>query len=32
MHAEIGSEDEEQHLGRRGLLEPDQVSALLRER
>jgi hypothetical protein len=32
MHAQIGSEDEEEYLGLPGLLEPDQVSALLRER
>ena len=32
MHAQIGSEDEEEYLGLPGLLEPDQVSALLHER
>src|SRR5690242_17036325 len=32
MHAQVGSEDEEEYLGLPGLLEPDQVSALLRER
>ena len=32
MHAQIGSEDEEEYLGLPGLLEPDQMSALLHER
>ncbi|MCU1538078.1 MAG: type restriction protein res subunit [Humibacillus sp.] len=32
MHAQIGSADEEEYLGLPGLLEPDQVSVLLRER
>src|SRR3954463_10228100 len=32
MHAQGGSEAEEEYLGLPGLLEPDQVSALLRER
>jgi hypothetical protein len=32
MHAQVGSADEEEYLGLPGLLEPDQVSALLRER
>ena len=32
LHAEVGSEDEQDYLGLPGLLEPDQVSDLLRER
>ena len=32
MHAQIGSEDEQDYLGLPGLLEPDQVTALLHER
>ncbi len=32
MHASVGSQDEEEYLGLPGLLEPDQVSALLQER
>jgi superfamily II DNA or RNA helicase len=32
MHAQIGSEDEQEYLGLPGLLEPDQVAQLLRER
>ncbi|QBF45426.1 DEAD/DEAH box helicase [Janibacter limosus] len=32
LHAEIGSEDEQDYLGLPGLLEPDQVHALLSER
>jgi superfamily II DNA or RNA helicase len=32
MHAEVGSEDEQDYLGLPGLLEPDQVAQLLRER
>ncbi len=32
MHAQVGSEDEEEYLGLPGLLEPDQVAALLHER
>ncbi len=32
LHAEVGSEDEQDYLGLPGLLEPDQVSALLHER
>ncbi|MEO7446905.1 MAG: DEAD/DEAH box helicase [Humibacillus sp.] len=32
LHAQIGSADEEEYLGLPGLLEPDQVSVLLRER
>jgi hypothetical protein len=32
MHAQVGSEEEEEYLGLPGLLEPDQVAALLRER
>ena len=32
LHAEVGSEDEQDYLGLPGLLEPDQVHALLSER
>ncbi|HET7399002.1 MAG TPA: DEAD/DEAH box helicase [Intrasporangium sp.] len=32
MHAQVGSADEEEYLGLPGLLEPDQVASLLRER
>ena len=32
LHADVGSEDEQDYLGLPGLLEPDQVSALLTER
>lgn len=32
MHAQIGSEAEQEYLGLPGLLEPDQVAALLHER
>jgi superfamily II DNA or RNA helicase len=32
MHADVGSEDEQEYLGLPGLLEPDQVASLLRER
>ncbi|GAB3073901.1 DEAD/DEAH box helicase [Intrasporangium mesophilum] len=32
MHAQVGSEDEQEYLGLPGLLEPDQVAALLQER
>ncbi len=32
LHAEVGSEDEQDYLGLPGLLEPEQVSALLTER
>lgn len=32
MHAQVGSQDEEDYLGLPGLLEPDQVAALLHER
>ncbi|MGE9807905.1 DEAD/DEAH box helicase [Janibacter sp. G1551] len=32
LHAEIGSEDEQDYLGLPGLLEPDQVATLLTER
>ena len=32
LHAQVGSEDEQEYLGLPGLLEPDQVAALLRER
>ena len=32
MHAQIGSEDEQEYLGLPGLLEPDQVAHVLRER
>ncbi|HEU5144003.1 MAG TPA: DEAD/DEAH box helicase [Dermatophilaceae bacterium] len=32
LHAQIGSEDEQEYLGLPGLLEPDQVAQLLRER
>ena len=32
MHAQVGSEDEQDYLGLPGLLEPDQVAALLQER
>jgi hypothetical protein len=32
MHAQVGSEEEEEYLGLPGLLEPDQVAALLHER
>ncbi|EWT00960.1 hypothetical protein N865_12085 [Intrasporangium oryzae NRRL B-24470] len=32
MHAQVGSEDEQEYLGLPGLLEPDQVAQLLHER
>ncbi|WP_347353051.1 DEAD/DEAH box helicase [Intrasporangium sp.] len=32
LHAEVGSQDEQEYLGLPGLLEPDQVETLLRER
>lgn len=32
LHAEVGSEEEQDYLGLPGLLEPDQVAHLLRER
>ncbi|HET7277170.1 MAG TPA: DEAD/DEAH box helicase [Dermatophilaceae bacterium] len=32
LHAEVGSEEEQDYLGLPGLLEPDQVTALLHER
>ena len=32
LHADVGCEDEQDYLGLPGLLEPDQVSDLLRER
>ncbi|WP_068398513.1 DEAD/DEAH box helicase [Kribbia dieselivorans] len=32
LHAEVGSEEEQDYLGLPGLLEPEQVSTLLRER
>lgn len=32
LHADVGSEDEQDYLGLPGLLEPDQVHALLSER
>ncbi|MDN5789572.1 MAG: DEAD/DEAH box helicase [Micrococcales bacterium] len=32
MHAQVGSEDEQEYLGLPGLLEPDQVAVLLQER
>ncbi len=32
LHAEVGSEEEQDYLGLPGLLEPDQVAALLHER
>ncbi|MBB2986932.1 DEAD/DEAH box helicase [Terracoccus luteus] len=32
LHAQVGSDDEQEYLGLPGLLEPDQVSALLGER
>jgi superfamily II DNA or RNA helicase len=32
MHAQVGSADEQEYLGLPGLLEPDQVAQLLRER
>jgi hypothetical protein len=32
LHADIGSDEEQDYLGLPGLLEPDQVSALLHER
>jgi superfamily II DNA or RNA helicase len=32
MHAQVGSDDEQEYLGLPGLLEPDQVAHLLRER
>ncbi|MFQ6172770.1 DEAD/DEAH box helicase [Oryzobacter sp. R7] len=32
LHAEVGSEEEQDYLGLPGLLEPDQVATLLRER